>query len=76
MKILILANNDVGLYQFRRKLIETMLQQGHQVLISLPDGIRIGKDAFFGCDQLTILCAEGSSGQEYAIAYGIPYVIR
>lgn len=38
MKILILANNDVGLYQFRRELIEAMLQQGHQVLISLPDG--------------------------------------
>lgn len=38
MKILILANNDVGLYQFRRELIGAMLQQGHQVIISLPDG--------------------------------------
>ena len=37
MKILILANNDVGLYQFRRKLIEAMLQKGHEVLISLPE---------------------------------------
>ena len=49
MKILILANNDVGLYQFRRKLIETMLQQGHQVLISLPDGPLVAPLVEKGC---------------------------
>lgn len=38
MKILVLANNDVGLYCFRGELIERMLQNGHQVHISLPDG--------------------------------------
>ena len=27
MKILILANNDVGLYQFRRELIEELLKE-------------------------------------------------
>ena len=37
MKILILANNDVGLYQFRRELIEELLKQ-NQVTISLPYG--------------------------------------
>ena len=37
MKILILANNDVGLYQFRGELILTLLKQ-HQVTISLPYG--------------------------------------
>lgn len=28
MKILILANNDVGLYKFRKELIEELLQSG------------------------------------------------
>lgn len=37
MKILILANNDVGLYQFRRDLIQTLLPK-HSVTISLPYG--------------------------------------
>lgn len=37
MKILILANFDVGLYQFRRELIAALLKE-HQVVVSLPDG--------------------------------------
>lgn len=37
MNVLIAANFDVGLYQFRRELIETLLQN-HQVSISLPYG--------------------------------------
>ncbi len=37
-KILILANNDVGLYRFRKELIERMLDQKNEVWISLPDG--------------------------------------
>ena len=36
-KILILANYDVGLYKFRRELIEELLKK-HQVYISLPKG--------------------------------------
>ena len=49
MKILILANNDVGLYQFRRELIEKMLQQGHQVTISLPNGPLVAPLVEQGC---------------------------
>lgn len=37
MKILILANNDVGLYQFRRELIEA-LAKDNEVSIALPYG--------------------------------------
>lgn len=36
-KILILANNDVGLYKFRKELIHELLQT-NQVIISLPQG--------------------------------------
>lgn len=49
MKILILANNDVGLYQFRRELIEKMLQQGQQVIISLPNGPLVAPLVEQGC---------------------------
>ena len=37
MKVLILANNDVGLYQFRRELIES-LAKNNKVTIALPYG--------------------------------------
>lgn len=37
-KILILANNDIGLYQFRKELIDELLLQNNEVFISLPDG--------------------------------------
>jgi glycosyltransferase involved in cell wall biosynthesis len=36
-KILLLANNDGGLYKFRKELLEELLQD-HQVYISLPYG--------------------------------------
>ncbi len=37
MRILILANNDLGLYRFRKELIEELLKE-HEVYISLPYG--------------------------------------
>ncbi|MBO5105880.1 MAG: glycosyltransferase family 4 protein [Clostridia bacterium] len=36
-KILILANNDMGLYKFRRELIENLSKE-HQVYVSVPKG--------------------------------------
>ncbi|MCR6546199.1 glycosyltransferase family 4 protein [Dehalobacterium formicoaceticum] len=48
-KILILANNDVGLYKFRKELIESFLGEGHEVYISLPDGNYVEKLCHMGC---------------------------
>lgn len=48
MKILILANFDVGLYQFRRELIETLLP-GNEVLLSLPYGSWVEPLKEMGC---------------------------
>lgn len=48
MKILILANNDVGLYQFRGELIETLLKK-HNVVISLPNGEMVPLLEKMGC---------------------------
>lgn len=49
MKILILANFDVGLYQFRQELLARLLAKGHQVLISLPDGDLVRPLEEMGC---------------------------
>lgn len=49
MKILILANNDIGLYKFRKELIEEFLQQENEVYISLPDGELVRPFEEMGC---------------------------
>ena len=49
MKILILANFDVGLYQFRRELIEALLED-HRVTLALPDGPLIRPLEQMGCE--------------------------
>lgn len=38
MKILVLANHQVGLYKFRRELLEALLKEGYEVCVSVPDG--------------------------------------
>lgn len=47
-KVLILANNDVGLYKFRKDLILELLKS-HDVYISLPDGELVTKLVELGC---------------------------
>lgn len=48
-KILILANLDVGLYKFRKELIQEMLERNYEVYISLPDGEFVRKLEKMGC---------------------------
>lgn len=48
MKILILANFDLGLYQFRKELIEKLLEE-HEVTISLPYGKLVEPLREMGC---------------------------
>lgn len=49
MRILILANNDIGLYKFRKELIEELLNRGNEVYISLPDGDLVRPFEKMGC---------------------------
>ena len=49
MRILILANFDLGLYKFRKELIEELLNQGHKVYISLPNGDLVRPFEKMGC---------------------------
>lgn len=48
MKIMILANNDVGLYQFRKELIEELLKE-NSVVVVLPEGELIRLLCEMGC---------------------------
>lgn len=48
MKILILANLDLGLYRFRKELISALLKE-HQVYISLPYGEMVEPLKEMGC---------------------------
>lgn len=49
-KILILANNDIGLYKFRKELIGELINAGNKVYISLPEGNLVGKLEKMGCE--------------------------
>ena len=49
MKILVFANNDVGLYQFRREFLAELIQKGHDIYISLPDGELVAPLCEMGC---------------------------
>lgn len=49
MKILVLANNDVGLYKFRKELIQTLVDIGDSIFISLPEGEYIPALEKIGC---------------------------
>ena len=48
MKVMILANNDVGLYKFRKELIEE-LNKNHEVFICLPYGEFVDNLVAMGC---------------------------
>lgn len=49
-KILFLVNHDVVIYNFRLELVERLLADGHQVVISSPYGERIDKLVELGCE--------------------------
>lgn len=49
MKILVLANFGMGLYNFRKELLEELIKQGNDVYISLPNDEYIPKLKKMGC---------------------------
>lgn len=48
-KILMLANNDVGLYKFRKELLQELIQNNYEVYISLPNGEYLSLLKDLGC---------------------------
>lgn len=49
MKILVIANFDVGLFKFRKELLQKMLDDGNDVYISLPNGNLVSALVDMGC---------------------------
>lgn len=49
MKILVLANNGMGLYKFRKELLENLIRENNEVYISLPYDEYIPKLEKTGC---------------------------
>lgn len=49
MKVLILANNDIGLYKFRKELIQRLLERKNAVYLSLPLGEYVSQLEDMGC---------------------------
>ena len=48
MRILILTNHDLGLYKFRKEVLETLLRE-NEVFVSMPRGIFTDKIIEMGC---------------------------
>ena len=46
-KVLFLVNHDIVIYNFRLELVERLLEEGHEVVISSPYGERIVSDDIF-----------------------------
>lgn len=49
MKIVVLTNFDLGLYRFRKALLERFLSDGHEVYVALPDGEYVPRLVEMGC---------------------------
>lgn len=48
-KIAVLANNDVGLYNFRKELLQQLVKEKYEVFLLLPYGEKIDKLKEMGC---------------------------
>lgn len=53
-RVLILVNHDVVIYNFRRELVERLLEEGFEVFISSPYGERIDELINMGCRYLEV----------------------
>ncbi len=49
-RILILANNDIGLWNFRKEVVTAFISAGYEVCVSLPDGKRVNDIRNLGCE--------------------------
>ncbi len=50
--VLILSNSDSGLYDFRKEVLQALLNEGWQVLVSVPDTGYVERIRQLGCEYL------------------------
>lgn len=49
MKVLVLANFGMGLYNFRREILEELINKGYEVIVSFPEDEYVPKLKKIGC---------------------------
>jgi len=52
--ILILVNHEIVIYNFRRELVERLLSEGYEVVISSPGGSKIDQLVALGCTHFEV----------------------
>jgi len=52
MKVLVLSNFGMGLYKFRKELLQELIQQGHKVFVSLPNDDYVPLLESLGCEYI------------------------
>jgi galacturonosyltransferase len=52
MKVLVLSNFGMGLYKFRKELLQELIKQGHEVFVSLPNDEYIPLLENLGCEYI------------------------
>lgn len=53
-KVLFLANHDVGIYNFRKELVERLVKEGYRIYLSCPNGERIKDLVSMGCRYIDV----------------------
>jgi len=53
-KVLFLVNHDIVIYNFRKEIVERLLSEGYEVIISSPYGERIDELVEMGCEFVEI----------------------
>lgn len=48
-RVLILVNHEVVIYNFRKELVEKLIREGHEVIISCPAGKKLEELSSIGC---------------------------
>lgn len=52
MKVLVLTNFGMGLYKFRKELLQELIKQGHEVFVSLPKDEYVPLIENIGCEYI------------------------
>lgn len=52
MKVLVLSNFGMGLYKFRKELLQELIKQGHEVFVSLPNDEYVPLLENVGCEYI------------------------
>ena len=68
-RVLFLVNHDVVIYNFRKELVERLLRDGNEVVISSPYGERIDLLKNMGCRYVPVKLDRHGKNQAYLLLH-------